>query len=60
MMRLFNRTHDPDRIRLSVEKLLHARNDRGGGGTMSTTGVRRDDQYLRDSLRHFSLVPFAA
>ena len=49
-MRLFNRTHYPDRIRLAFEKLLHTSDDRRRGGAMSATGVRRDDQYFGDAL----------
>src|ERR1043165_3175889 len=51
MMRLFNRTHYPDRIRLAFEKLLHTGDDRRRSGAMSATSVRRDDQYFRDALR---------
>src|SRR5215208_4207464 len=50
MMRLLDRAHDPDRIRLTFKKLLYARNDRSCSGTMSATGVRRDNQDLRDTL----------
>ena len=61
-MRLLNRTHDPDRIRLTFEKLLHTRDDRRRGGAMSAAGVRRDDQNFRDALllRHSYVlyVPF--
>src|SRR6185436_8599331 len=58
MVRLFNRTHDPDRIRLTFEKLLHTGDDRCRGGAMSAAGVRRDDQNFWDALllRHSDVL----
>src|SRR5690348_12653667 len=47
MMRLLDRTHDANRIRLTVEKLLHTGNDRSRSGTMPAACVGRDDQDLR-------------
>ena len=49
MMRLLNCAHDPDRIRLTIKKLLHTRDNRRRSGTMPATSVRRDDQDLRDA-----------
>src|SRR6476646_4703415 len=46
MMRFLNGTHDANRVRLAVQKLLHSRHDRGRGGAMSATRIGRDDQYL--------------
>src|SRR6185369_2908902 len=50
MMRLLDSAHDPDRIRLTFEKLLHTRDDGSRRRAMSAAGVRRDDQDLRDTL----------
>jgi hypothetical protein len=62
VMRLLNRAHDPNRVRLTVEKLLHSRNNRSRGRPVPTTRVRRDNQDLRYPLLHFffyvTYVPF--
>src|SRR5215216_3923150 len=49
-MRLIDCPDDPDCVRLTFEKLLHASDDRSRSGTMSATGVGRDDQDFRDTL----------
>src|ERR1043165_5252770 len=46
MMRFFDGAHHANRVRLAVEKLLHAGNDRGRGRAMSATGVGGDDKDL--------------
>src|SRR5688572_30733795 len=42
-MRLFNRPNHAHRIRLPVEKLLHACDNCSRGGTVTTASVRRDN-----------------
>src|SRR5437868_7209159 len=52
-MRIFDGFDDTHGIRLTVKKLLHTGNNRRRCGTMSTTGVRGDDQDFRNALRHW-------
>jgi hypothetical protein len=49
----FDRFYNPHCIRLAIEKLLHAGNNRRRSGTMSATGVRRDDQDFGNALRQW-------
>src|SRR5215203_3109754 len=46
MVRFFNRTNDPNRVRFTVQKPLHSCNNRGSSRAMSATRVRRNYQYL--------------
>src|SRR5258705_7779186 len=61
MVRLFNRFHHSNRIRLTFKKFLHPSNNCGGGGTVPSTGVRRDDEDLGCAFGrecHFLLAPW--
>src|SRR5256714_15187190 len=49
VVRLFDRAHDANRVRVALPKLLHTGHDRGGGRAVAAARVGRDDQNFRDS-----------